>query len=346
MSTHRREPVSIGECAARAGVAGNPSDALGGAALAVPVTQLRARVEVRSSAAMTIRAAVPAAPLRSVSSLVSAVGRYGHEGAERLVTAALVRLVAHLRETGQHVDDTPLDIAWCTDVPRSVGLAGSSALAIATIRALADRWGAALAPELVAALAFEAENVELGVAAGWMDRAVQAHDAPVLVETDRFHDVGGRLLPSIAPVAVGADLELVVAWDPAGAAPSGRLHGSLRERAAAGDPEVAAGVERLVVAAHAAAGALGAGDPAALASAVDASCDARAALGALDAATGALVARARSAGGSATSAGSGGAVLVAPRDAPAEAIRSAFDSAGLPALVFRPGVPAVPPQHR
>ncbi len=335
MSTQRPDQVSIGECAARAGVAGNPSDALGGAALAVPVTQLRARVEVRSSDAMTIRPATAAEPHRSVSSLVSAVGRYGHEGAERVVTAALVRLVARLRETGASLDDAPLEIVWGTEVPRSVGLAGSSALAIATIRALADRWSVSVPPALVAALAFEAENVELGVAAGWMDRAVQSHDAPVLVETDRFHEVEGRLLPSITPVAVGADLELVVAWDPVGAAPSGRLHATLRERRGAspgGHRRRGAARE----AAHAAAGAFGAGDRAALADAVDESCDARAALGALDAATAALVAIARSTGAAATSAGSGGAVLVAPRDASAEAIRSAFDTAGLPSLVFRP----------
>ena len=341
MSTQRPDQASIGECAARAGVAGNPSDALGGAALAVPVAQLRARVEVRSSDAMTIRPATAAEPERSVSSLVSAVGRYGHEGAERVVTAALVRLVGRLRETGVALDDAPLEIAWSTEVPRSVGLAGSSALAIATIRALAVRWSVSLAPELVAGLAFEAENVELGVAAGWMDRAVQAHDAPVLVETDRFHDVEGRLLPAITPVGVGEHLELLVAWDPAGAAPSGRLHASLRERAAAGDPEVTAGVARLVDAAHAAAGAFGAGDPAALADAVDESCGARAALGALDAATAALVTIARSTGAAATSAGSGGAVLVVPRAAPPEVIRAAFVAAGLPALVFRPADRAV-----
>ena len=168
---------------ARAGLAGNPSDALGGAALAVSVPALRARVRLRAAPRMSVRGPANEASWESIEALAAQVSRFGHEGADRLVTAAIVTLWRHLRALGAPIaDPSPFEVEWASDIPRSVGLAGSSALVVATIRAAAQRWGVELDPATVASLALSAERDELGIAAGWMDRAVQAHDAAVLVE--------------------------------------------------------------------------------------------------------------------------------------------------------------------
>ncbi len=337
----------IGRACARAGVAGNPSDALGGAAFAVPIRGLHATVELRESTRLGVRASRSVAGWSSVAELVEHAGRYGHDGGDRLVSAAIVTLSRHLDAcaAGEHAaadgaaeavqrrdGDVPFEAVWSTDIPRSVGLAGSSAIITATLRALAQRWRYDLEPQVLAALALETEAVELGVAAGWMDRAVQANDRPTLVDTRTCTDHGGHRVPTMTAVRPGAPVALVVAWDPAGAAPSGRLHGELHERAAAGEPLVVRTVERLVEAAGAAADAVERGDLDALADAVDATCELRDALGALDATTAALAASARRHGAAATSAGSGGAVLAVPRSTEAEQLAETFRRHGAQAL--------------
>lgn len=305
---------------ARAGLAGNPSDALGGAALAVSVPALRAQVRVRSATRLRVRGPGDEGSWASLDSLDAHVSRFGYEGAERLVTAAIVTLRRHLRELGVALrDPSPFEVEWASNIPRSVGLAGSSALVVATIRAVAARWGATLTSTTVASLALSAERDELGIAGGWMDRAVQAHDAAVLVDAGEM-----RVVRPARPV------ELLVAWDPQGAAPSGRLHASLADRLTSGDPALTQAVDALVAVAHRATSALEAADLAALAAAVDESCELRRGLGALDVATAALVEVARGCGASATSAGSGGAVSVVCDPEHLDAVGEAFAKRGLP----------------
>ena len=270
-----------GRAVARAGVAGNPSDALGGAAFAVPIQGLYATVELRESTRLGVRASRSVAGWSSIAELVDHAGRYGHEGGDRLVSAAIVTLSRHLDARGsddeslaeaarRRDDDAPFEAVWSTNIPRSVGLAGSSAIITAALRALAARWGVVLSPQVLAALALETEAVELGVAAGWMDRAVQANDVPTLVDTRTTSTEAGHRVPTMTPVRPGGPIELVVAWDPAGAAPSGRLHGELHDRAMAGEPLVVRTVALLAEAAGAAADAVARVDLDALAAAVDA----------------------------------------------------------------------------
>jgi glucuronokinase len=317
---------TVGRATARAGVAGNPSDALGGAALAVPVPTLGAEVRLRDADRVRVRRDPPEPGWGSVSELATLTARLGHDGGDRLVTAALVTLHRHLCAEGIEHDDAPFEAQWSTDIPRSVGLAGSSALVIATMRALAQRWRVDLPAPRLAELALRTEVDELGIAAGWMDRAVQAHAAPTLVDRRVDPDAALPRMEVIEPIA---SLELLVAWDPAGASPSGRLHGRLRERLAAGDPELVRILDELVDTARAAAAALAAADHGELAELVDRSCELRRQLGALDAVTAGLVEQVRAAGGAATSAGSGGAVLVVPSEVTASDLHDRLAAARL-----------------
>lgn len=323
--------TSTGWCAARAGVAGNPSDAIGGAAVAVPVPELGAQVELRDADRLTLRRR-HADGWSSVPELVAHTERYGHEGGSRLVSAAIVSLARWCSEHGTDVDPAPFEACWSTGAPRSVGLGGSSAIVIATLRALCDRWQLRLDPPDLAAVALHAEVTELGVAAGWMDRAVQAFGTPTIVDTR-----DGGEVPEMRPLVADPALELLVAWDPAGAAPSGRLHGDLRERAAAQEPAVLAGVDQLVDAAYRAADAIERGRHDELAAAVEQTCRARDGLGALDAATRRLVEVASAASAAATSAGSGGAVLVVPSVGGADEAARRLRTAGAGVVRLRPG---------
>ena len=290
---------------ARVNLAGNPSDGYGGAVLSTVVPQLAASVRATVSHSLTVSG--PERAWRSLAELRADAERYGHEGGDRLVTAALVTLDRLV--PSQH-RRPPLHLEWSTTIPRSVGLGGSSALVIATMRAALACWGLDVpAPELAEA-ALVAETEELGIAAGLADRVAQVWGATVLT------DLRGAA-PTITPVPVQGAPTLRLAWDEASAAPSGRYHGELRARFGAGEPGLTEAMADLAALADDAARALAEGDRAGFAAALDGSLRARCALGSVPAAAMAPVEAVRAAGASVNFAGSGGAlVILGPAELP------------------------------
>jgi glucuronokinase len=239
-------------------------------------------------------------------------------GGERALLAAALRRLARLGL----VPETGVVLKCESRIPPEVGLAASSALVVAALRALSEAFSLGLAPDAIAREALAAEVDELGIAAGPQDRVVQAHGGLVSM------DFGGgeweierldlRLLPP-----------LFVAWDSRRAAHSGDYHALLRTRHAAGDPDVLRGMRLLARLALEAREALVAGDFAAFARAVDASFDARAAMGPLDPGHVRLIERARALGASANYAGSGGAVVgTLPSGRAADDLRDEFERSG------------------
>jgi glucuronokinase len=202
-----------------------------------------------------------------------------------------------------------------------VGLAGSSALVIAGLRALAARWQLELDVASTARLALEVETDLLGLAAGPQDRLAQAAGSTVLM------DFAGPCW-EVQPVEPQAPVALFVAWDSASASPSDAVHGPLGDRAA--EPEVRGAMARLAGLARRGADALRGGDLAALGDAMDGSFDARASVLDLDPAHVALVEGARACGAPVNYAGSGGAVVgLVTEPATRHAVRAWTASAGL-----------------
>ena len=274
---------------ARVGLAGNPSDGYGGATLAVPLPLLSATAEVVDTAGAD----------------------------DDLVRAACA--VLHV----EHVD-----VRWHTTIPRSVGLAGSSAVVVATIRAVAAHIGVDLEPMEVASLALRAERDVLGIPAGWQDRVVQAYGVPVLVDLESGAPVARVVRPA-------RPLVLFAAWRAQDASPSQDAHGSLRERYERGDEGLVDAMVELASIARDAALGFERGDAEVLTRGIDATCEVRARIGALTAPTAELVAIARAHGAGATSAGSGGAVAgVAPHDD--RALARAFAAVGAAYVTWTP----------
>src|SRR5581483_12186374 len=129
--------TATGRAFARAALAGNPSDAFGGATLAVPIRELAAEVTIA-----TARSQKGSDPFR-------------HPEALRLVQAAQRRLAREMDIPAVEV------VAVRTTIPREVGLGGSSAIVIAALRAMLQLAGATLAPTGLARVALEAETHEL-----------------------------------------------------------------------------------------------------------------------------------------------------------------------------------------
>jgi glucuronokinase len=260
-----------GEALARVALAGNPSDGYGGAVLAVTIPSLSARAVARRAATLTVT---------PPNALVQATAR-------RLGTTAAIE--------------------WSTTVPESVGLGGSSAIVIATARALCGLEGRSLQPARLAELALAVEVEDLGIAAGLQDRVAQAYGGLTFMEfathPPRYEPLDPGLLPP-----------LVVAWLPHAAATSGPVHHSLRRRFEGGDPEIATALRELAGCARKAQRALVAGDRSAFASCVDGSFDARLRMLKLDGRHKAMIWAARRRGASANYTGSGGAIVAVCED--------------------------------
>ncbi len=258
---------------ARVALAGNPSDGYGGAVVACTLADLGVQTVARAAPAIEI---VPNS---------------------ELVRATIARFARDL-----HAAAARTEVSWSTSIPREVGLGGSSAIVIATLRSLCALYGVRLAEGEMAELALAVEVEELGITAGLQDRVAQCFGGVTFMDFDPEHRSYERLDPKRMP-------PLVVAWRSEAAAESGTVHAPLRERYERGEPVVVDALRELGRLGRAARAAIASGDNDELARCVDQSFDARQRMLTLDLLHVEMIACARSCGASANYAGSGGAIV-------------------------------------
>jgi glucuronokinase len=319
---------------ARAGLVGNPSDGFGGAVLATPLPGIAATVTARSTIGVSFASNESVLSWPSVGSWCEAVDREGHGDEQRIISAALWTLVDHLRR--RSIPHDGVELTWTTDVPRSVGLAGSSALAVGVIDACARAWAIELDPRVVAALALRAEREVLGIAAGWQDRIVQAHRCTVLVDASVTEVVDGCEVPAVWRLRApeGASASLVVGWSGAAGESSDQYHAPLRRSADA----LVTPMAELAVLARVAADAWQRGAFDVVARAMGDGWRVRQGCAPLRPDHTAVVEVVRAAGVAATTPGSGGSVVaLCLDDAEVGRGRAALEAAGLSLLVQRVG---------
>jgi glucuronokinase len=198
-------------------------------------------------------------------------------------------------------------VEWTTSIPRGVGLGGSSAIVIATLRALVELHSVVLPESELAAMALAVEAEDLGIAAGPQDRVAQAYGGLTFMDFGEAQHHYEQLDPCLLPA-------LLVAWRADAGDDSGPLHSDLRTRFNRGEPIVRRSVAQLARFAHDARGALLDGDQRAFARCVDGSFDARRQMMALDLRHVQMIEIARSCGSSANYTGSGGAIIAVCRD--------------------------------
>jgi len=307
----------VARAPARAGLLGNPSDGYGGKAIAVTVWNFFAEVQLVPSARLTILSSRDDHPeFASVFQLSQRSRRHGFYGGQRLIAAAIKRLVDETPNLGE-LAERNFTISYHSTIPRSVGLGGSSAIVIATLRALVEFYGLTMTPAALATLAWRVETKELGIPAGLMDRVVQAYDglvsmdfAPATASRDSqsadhptADDAGYEVLPD------GLLPPLYLAYTDEFGEPTEVTHGELRCRYEARDRDVLAGLRELAELADQGRDALIAGDHATFARLVDRNFDIRRRICRIHPAHLRMVEVARSAGATAKFCGSGGAIV-------------------------------------
>lgn len=302
---------------ARAGLVGNPSDGYHGKTISLLLREFYAEAILYEWEDLElILSQEDQSRFRSIHELARDVKTHGYYGGIRLVKATIKKFVDYCRDHGHVLHDRNFSIRYESNIPRQVGLAGSSAIIVATLRALMEFYGIELPLHLQPSLALRVETDELGIVGGLQDRVIQVFGG--LVYMDFARDVmctaGGyqygiyqRLDPALLP-------PLYIAYRVEEGEPTEVLHNPLRARYNQGDPEVVAAMQTFANLAAQARTALLARDHERLSRLMDENFDTRRRICQLHPAHVEMVEVARSTGASAKFAGSGGATIGTYRD--------------------------------
>lgn len=294
---------------ARAGLVGNPSDGYHGKTIAFTFRNFWAEVTLYESPEIEFRPAPQDnAIFNSLDHLVQSVRRTGYYGGIRLLKAATRKFAEYCANKGLQLDDRNFTMRYRTNIPRQVGLGGSSAIITAAMRALMGFYGVDILEHILPNVVLAAETEELGLTAGLQDRVAQAYNGLVYMDFDeefmREHGYGRyeRLAPSALP-------PLYVAYRTDLSQESSDAHIRVREKYEMGDEKVVETMNEIASLSDAAREVLEDGDPGALADILDRNFDLRAEIYPISEANMSMVERARAAGASCKFCGSGGAVV-------------------------------------
>ncbi|MBI5086642.1 MAG: GHMP kinase, partial [Acidobacteria bacterium] len=151
---------------ARAGLIGNPSDGYFGKTIALIVRNFRAEVTIYESPRIEIRGGHrDRLHFAGLEEFLADVQMNGYYGGVRLIKAAIKRFSDWCRDHAI-VLDRSFTIEYDTDVPVRVGLAGSSAIVTATMRALMAFFRVEIPAPVLPGLILSVELDELGIGAG------------------------------------------------------------------------------------------------------------------------------------------------------------------------------------
>jgi galactokinase/mevalonate kinase-like predicted kinase len=207
----------------RANLIGNPSDQYGGTTLACTVP-LRARVEVTPAPGTRLATGGSETEVEGPADLALRGDLFD---VARAVIAALGPPLPRAR------------VAYASEVPLQSGLAGSTALVVALLRALLFFRGEDVgSPYLLAERAREIERAGLGVTCGYVDQYLAVFGGCRFVDfTGKTPEGSWRSEPFAAVERIGARLPFVLAFTGKRHA-SDSVHRPIRERWLAGDPAV------------------------------------------------------------------------------------------------------------
>src|SRR5688572_8110145 len=228
---------------ARAGLVGNPSDGYFGKTISFVIRNFRATVHLWESPHFEI---VPThgdfARFESVKTFLRDVRLHGYYGGLRLQKAAVKKFHEYCRTNDIELHNRSFTLSFQSDIPRLVGLAGSSAIITATLRALMQFYHVEIPRERMPALILSAEREELGIQAGLQDRVIQTYEGIVYMDFERrlIEGRGYGIYEELKPPKLPP---LYVAYDPGRAEISDIPHRNLRELFERGDPTVVAAMQ-------------------------------------------------------------------------------------------------------
>jgi glucuronokinase len=297
---------------ARAGLLGNPSDGYHGKTISISVRNYWAEVVLYEwDAVEIVLAGDDRAKFDSVFELARDVRLHGYYGGIRLIKATIKRFVEYCETRSIRLHDRKFSVRYQTTIPRQVGLAGSSAIIVATLRCLMEFYEVTIPLEAQPTFVLLVEQEELGISVGLQDRVIQVYEGVVYMDFDvaRERVVDGLRCYWYEPLAPSLLPPLYVAHHETLGEPTEVFHNNIRERFKRGDPDVVEAMKKFAALAAEGREALLARDAERLTRLVDTNFDTRRSIYQLAPWQIDMVETARRCGASAKFAGSGGAIV-------------------------------------
>lgn len=220
---------------ARAGLLGNPSDGYFGKTISIIIRNFGARVLVYETPELVIEEQlVDTNKFRNIYHLADSVKLTGYYGGTRLVKAAIKKFAEYCDAKNLKLSNKNFTIRYQSSIPRQVGLAGSSAIVTATMRALMQFYNVEIPREYLPSLVLAAENEELGINAGLQDRVIQVYEGCVHMDFDENHlkEKGFGIYTPLEPANLP---KLYLAYKTELGKVSGTVLNNIRERFDSGD---------------------------------------------------------------------------------------------------------------
>ncbi len=233
----------------RAALVGNPSDGFKGKTIATPIKNFEATVTLSPSKKVIFEPnSHDKLKLDSLGALNKDVRKHGYYGGIRLIKAACKKFYDYCQNHDIELKDKRFKVSYQTSIPRQMGLGGSSAIIIATLKALIEFYGLSedyIPKPLLANLALSVETEELDISAGLQDRVVQAYSEPVYMDfsDEAFEKNDGKygIYKTIDKENI-PNLFLIYSNAPS---ESGKVHSKVGWRFKKGEKLVVEGMEKL-----------------------------------------------------------------------------------------------------
>jgi glucuronokinase len=328
----------------RVGFLGNPSDGYFGKTISFCFSDFEAGIQLWESPELEL---VPSrrdhSLFKSLGDLSDDVRKHGYYGGFRLLKASCKVFLEYCHQRGITLDDRNFTLRYSSNIPGRVGLAGSSAIITACMRALMGFYTVDISRHSLAKLVLSVENEELSIPAGLQDRVAQSYEYPVYMDFSRDlmeqRGYGEYQRIDLEPIQ---DC-LFVAYREDLSQGTEVYHSDLRLRYERGDDDVVSAIDRWAELAREANRLLGekpgADLPQQLSKLVNENFDLRSSLYDVGEGNREMVRIARNLGCSAKFAGSGGAITglqPEPGDECLKKLREAFSSSNI--SVIRPSL--------
>lgn len=297
---------------ARAGLLGNPSDGYHGKTISFIVRNFWAEVVLYEwNSVDIVLAENDRARFQSVYDLARDVQLHGYYGGIRLIKATIKRFVEYCDSQKIALHNRNFSVRYSSNIPRQVGLAGSSAIIVATLRCLMEFYGVEIPLQVQPSLVLSVETEELGITGGLQDRVIQCFEGLVYMDFDRAceTEIAGARCYAYEPLDPTLLPSIYIAYHDALSEPTERFHNDIRGRYNRGEPLVVNAMQHFATLAAQGRASLLAGDVETLSALINENFDTRRSIYKLPQWQVEMVETARNCGASAKFAGSGGAIV-------------------------------------
>jgi len=173
--------------------------------------------------------------------------RDGYYGASRLFRATINVFASYVAKYQPEVSLAQcFTTSYQTNIPRMVGLAGSSALIVALLKALMQFYSVEIDQRILPSIALEVERSELNIGGGLQDRVIQFYEGLVAMDFAYNDNIDGYICGRYERVSAEILPPLYLAYSDTGGEPTEVFHNNLRERYNAGEASVVNAMQQLI----------------------------------------------------------------------------------------------------